>query len=117
MRASQRRLENPALSTVSDKTAKRYREPPARFTAARRDARFETDARLGAFAELPQIRGAVDALSRAEATMKHTAAVMMAAGLGLIALHVGNQVLLRLPFPEYQLLVLIYFVNLPRLLW
>jgi hypothetical protein len=44
-------------------------------------------------------------------------AVMMAAGLGLIALHVGNQVLLRLPFPEYQLLVLIYFVNLPRLLW
>ena len=40
---------------------------------------------------------------------------LMAAGLGLIGLHVGNQVLLRLPFPEYQLLVLIYFVNLPRL--
>jgi hypothetical protein len=34
----------------------------------------------------------------------------------LIALHVGNQVMLRLPFPEYQLLVLIYFVNLPRFL-
>lgn len=43
-------------------------------------------------------------------------AVLMVAGLGLIALHVGNQVMLRLPFPEYQLLVLIYFVNLPRLL-
>jgi hypothetical protein len=43
--------------------------------------------------------------------------VLMAAGLSLIALHVGNQVMLRLPFPEYQLLILIYFVNLPRLFW
>lgn len=41
--------------------------------------------------------------------------VLMVTGLGLIALHVGNQVLLRLPFPEFQLLVLIYFVNLPQL--
>jgi hypothetical protein len=41
--------------------------------------------------------------------------ILMVTGLGLIALHVGNQVLLRLPFPEYQLLVLIYFVNVPRL--
>ena len=41
--------------------------------------------------------------------------ILMIMGVALIALHVGNQVLLRLPFPEFQLLVLIYFVNLPRL--
>jgi hypothetical protein len=41
--------------------------------------------------------------------------ILMATGLALIALHVGNQVLLRLPFPEFQLLVFIYFVNVPRL--
>ena len=41
-------------------------------------------------------------------------AVLLATGLGLIALHIGNHILLRLPFPEFQLLVLIYFVNLPQ---
>jgi hypothetical protein len=42
--------------------------------------------------------------------------ILMVTGLGLIALHVGSQLLLRLPFPEFQLLVLVYFVNVPRLL-
>jgi hypothetical protein len=42
--------------------------------------------------------------------------VLMVIGLALIALHQGNELLLGLPFPEYQLLVLVYLVNLPQLL-
>jgi hypothetical protein len=37
-------------------------------------------------------------------------------GLALIALHKANRRLLGLPFPEYQLLVLVYFVNVPQIL-
>lgn len=37
-------------------------------------------------------------------------------GLALIGLHRSNRVLLGLPFPEYQLLVLIFFVNVPQIL-
>jgi hypothetical protein len=42
--------------------------------------------------------------------------LLMCMGLALIALHRGNRLLLRLPFPEYQLLVFIYLVNVPRVL-
>jgi hypothetical protein len=41
--------------------------------------------------------------------------VLVLVGLALIALHIGNQLLLGLPFPEYQLLVLVYLVNVPQL--
>jgi hypothetical protein len=41
--------------------------------------------------------------------------VLMIVGLSLIALHMGNGLLLGLPFREYQLLVLIYLVNVPQL--
>jgi hypothetical protein len=37
-------------------------------------------------------------------------------GLALLALHKGNRVLLGLPFPEFQLLVFVYLVNVPRIL-
>ena len=42
--------------------------------------------------------------------------VLMFTGLALIALHRGNERLLGLPFPEFQLLVLIYLVNVPQFL-
>lgn len=41
---------------------------------------------------------------------------LAAVGLAIIALHKGNRFLLGLPFPEYQLLVLIYLVNVPQIL-
>ena len=41
--------------------------------------------------------------------------ILMLIGLGLIGLHQANGRLLGLPFPEYQLLVLIYLVNVPQL--
>lgn len=41
--------------------------------------------------------------------------VLLVVGLALLALHQGNRLLLGLPFPEYQLLVLVYLVNLPQL--
>ena len=37
-------------------------------------------------------------------------------GVALIALHKGNRLLLGLPFPEYQLIVFIYLVNVPQFL-
>jgi hypothetical protein len=40
---------------------------------------------------------------------------LMVTGLALIALHKGNRVLLGLPFPEFQLLVFIYLVNVPQI--
>jgi hypothetical protein len=40
--------------------------------------------------------------------------VLMVTGLGLIALHWGNQFLLRVPFTEFQILVFIYLVNVPQ---
>jgi hypothetical protein len=40
--------------------------------------------------------------------------LLFAAGVALIALHKGNRTLLGLPFPEYQLIVFIYLVNLPQ---
>jgi hypothetical protein len=40
--------------------------------------------------------------------------VLMVTGLGLIALHWGNQFLLRIPFTEFQILVFIYLVNVPQ---
>jgi hypothetical protein len=40
--------------------------------------------------------------------------VLMLVGLTLLALHKGNELLLGLPFPEFQLLVLVYLVNLPQ---
>jgi hypothetical protein len=39
---------------------------------------------------------------------------LLLVGLALIALHKGNELLLGLPFPEYQLLVLVFLVNLPQ---
>jgi hypothetical protein len=42
--------------------------------------------------------------------------LLMVTGLGLIALHWGNQFLLRIPFTEFQILVFIYLVNAPQLL-
>ena len=42
--------------------------------------------------------------------------VLMVTGLGLIALHWGNQFLLRIPFTEFQILVFIYLVNVPQFL-
>jgi hypothetical protein len=36
-------------------------------------------------------------------------------GLALIALHKSNRLLLGLPFPEFQLLVLIYLINVPQI--
>jgi hypothetical protein len=42
--------------------------------------------------------------------------VLMITGLGLIALHWGNQFLLRIPFTEFQILVFIYLVNAPQFL-
>ena len=42
--------------------------------------------------------------------------VLLIMGLALIALHRGNRRLLGLAFPEYQLLVLVYLVNVPQLL-
>jgi len=42
--------------------------------------------------------------------------VLLLTGVALIALHQGNRLLLGLPFPEYQLLVLVYLVNVPQLL-
>ena len=42
--------------------------------------------------------------------------VLGVTGLALIAVHKGNKVLLGLPFPEFQLLVLIFLVNVPQLL-
>ena len=41
--------------------------------------------------------------------------LLLAVGVGLLALHWANGHLLGLPFIEYQLLVLIYLVNLPQL--
>ena len=41
---------------------------------------------------------------------------LAAVGLAIIALHKGNRFMLGLPFPEYQLLVLIYLVNVPQIL-
>jgi hypothetical protein len=41
--------------------------------------------------------------------------VLAGVGLAIIALHKGNRFLLGLPFPEYQLLVLVYLVNVPQL--
>jgi hypothetical protein len=41
--------------------------------------------------------------------------VLLVVGLALLALHAGNRLLLGLPFPEYQLLVLVYLVNVPQL--
>jgi hypothetical protein len=40
--------------------------------------------------------------------------VLLLMGLALIALHKGNELLLGLPFSEFQLLVLVYLVNLPQ---
>jgi hypothetical protein len=40
--------------------------------------------------------------------------LLLLSGLALIALHQGNDRLLGLPFPEYQLLVLVYLVNVPQ---
>lgn len=40
---------------------------------------------------------------------------LLVVGLALIALHNANGRFLGLPFPEYQLLVLVYLVNVPRL--
>jgi hypothetical protein len=45
-----------------------------------------------------------------------TKTALMVTGLGLIALHWGNQLLLRIPFPEFQMLVFVYLVNAPQLL-
>jgi hypothetical protein len=42
--------------------------------------------------------------------------ILMFMGLALIALHRGNEFLLGLPFTEFQLLVLVYLVNVPQLL-
>jgi hypothetical protein len=42
--------------------------------------------------------------------------ILMVMGLGLIALHWGNQFLLRIPFTEFQILVFIYLVNAPQFL-
>jgi hypothetical protein len=42
--------------------------------------------------------------------------VLTVTGLGLIALHWGNQFLLRIPFTEFQILVFIYLVNAPQFL-
>ena len=42
--------------------------------------------------------------------------VLMLTGLALIALHWGNQFLLRIPFTEFQILVFIYLVNAPQFL-
>jgi hypothetical protein len=42
--------------------------------------------------------------------------VLTFTGLGLIGLHRGNTLLLGLSFTEFQLLVLIYLVNVPQLL-
>jgi hypothetical protein len=42
--------------------------------------------------------------------------ILMVTGLGLIALHWGNQFLLRIPFTEFQILVFIYLVNAPQFL-
>lgn len=42
--------------------------------------------------------------------------VLLVVGLALIALHKGNELLLGLSFPEFQLLVLVYLVNLPQIL-
>jgi hypothetical protein len=41
---------------------------------------------------------------------------LMIVGLSLIALHMGNGLLLGLPFREFQLLVLVYLVNVPQFL-
>ena len=40
--------------------------------------------------------------------------VLMLMGLALIALHKGNGIVLGLPFTEFQLLVLVYLVNVPQ---
>jgi hypothetical protein len=40
---------------------------------------------------------------------------LLVVGLALLALHRANGRLLGLPFPQYQLLVLVYLVNVPRL--
>jgi hypothetical protein len=40
---------------------------------------------------------------------------LLIVGLALLALHRANGRLLGLPFPEYQLLVLVYLVDVPRL--
>lgn len=39
---------------------------------------------------------------------------LFAVGLALIALHKGNRILLGLPFPEFQVLVFVYLVNVPQ---
>jgi len=41
--------------------------------------------------------------------------VLVLVGLALLALHKGNELLLGLPFPEFQLLVFVYLVNVPQL--
>jgi hypothetical protein len=41
--------------------------------------------------------------------------VLLLTGLALIALHKANEVVLGLTFTEFQLLVLVYIVNVPQL--
>jgi hypothetical protein len=41
--------------------------------------------------------------------------VLLVVGIGLLALHQSNRLLLGLPFSTYQILVLGFFVNVPRL--
>jgi len=40
---------------------------------------------------------------------------LLVVGIALLALHQANHRLLGLPFPSYQILVLAYLVNAPRL--